>query len=208
MLNEEDQIMAYVLQPLPYAYDALEPYVDAQTMQIHHGKHHATYVNNLNAALESHPDFLKKDVDDLLRGLSSVPEAVRTAVRNNGGGVANHNFYWSVMAPKAGGEPSGPLANAIKAAFGSFEAFKGEFKKAGLGRFGSGWAWLISTGGKLTIESSANQDSPLSEGKHPVLLVDVWEHAYYLKYQNRRADYLDAFWNVVNWSEVARRYAK
>ncbi len=200
--------MAHVLQPLPYAYDALEPYIDAQTMQIHHGKHHATYVNNLNAALEANAGLMGKSVDDLLRGLSSVPESIRTAVRNNGGGVANHNFFWSIMAPKAGGEPSGPLADAVKAAFGGFEAFKNEFKKAGLGRFGSGWAWLINTGGKLSIESTANQDSPLSEGKNAILGVDVWEHAYYLKYQNRRADYLDAWWSVVNWSEVARLFAK
>jgi Fe-Mn family superoxide dismutase len=200
--------MAHVLQPLPYAHDALEPFVDSLTMQIHHGKHHATYVNNLNATLEPYPALQVKTVDDLLRSLSSVPEAIRTAVRNNGGGVANHNFFWSIMAPKAGGEPSGPLADAIKVAFGSFDAFKGEFKKAALGRFGSGWAWLINTGGKLSIESTANQDSPLSEGKNPILLIDVWEHAYYLKYQNRRADFVDAWWNVVNWAEVARRYAK
>ena len=200
--------MAYELAPLPYAHDALEPFVDTMTMQIHHGKHHATYVANLNATLEKFPELQAKSVDDLLRGLSSVPEAIRTAVRNNGGGVANHNFFWAIMAPKAGGEPTGPLADAIKAAFGSFESFKGEFKKAALGRFGSGWAWLISTGGKLTIESTPNQDSPLSEGKHPILLLDVWEHAYYLKYQNRRADFVDAWWNVVNWNEVAKRYAK
>ena len=200
--------MAHVLPALPYAYDALEPYVDAMTMQIHHGKHHATYVANLNAALEQHQALQAKSVEDLLRDLSSVPESVRTAVRNNGGGTANHNFFWTVMAPKAGGEPSGPVADAIKAAFGGFEKFKGEFKKAAMGRFGSGWAWLIDTGGKLTIESTANQDSPLSEGKSPILLLDVWEHAYYLKYQNRRADYIDAWWSVVNWSEVAKRYKR
>ena len=200
--------MAHELPALPYAYDALEPYVDAMTMQIHHGKHHATYVANLNAALDKYPELQSKSVDDLLRELATVPEAVRTAVRNNGGGVANHNMFWTVMAPKAGGDPSGPLADAIKAGFGSFEAFKTEFKKAALGRFGSGWAWLINTGGKVTIESTANQDSPLSEGKNPILLLDVWEHAYYLKYQNRRADYVDAWWSVVNWSEVATRYSK
>ncbi len=200
--------MAHVLQPLPYPYEALEPYIDAQTMQIHHGKHHATYVANLNAALESQPDLMNKSVEDVLRTLSSVPESIRTAVRNNGGGVANHNFFWSIMGPKAGGEPSGPLSVAIKSAFASFDAFKGEFKKAALGRFGSGWAWLINTGGKLSIESTPNQDSPLSEGKKAILGVDVWEHAYYLKYQNRRADYVDAWWNVVNWTEVARLYAK
>ena len=200
--------MAHQLPALPYAYDALEPFIDTMTMQIHHGKHHATYVTNLNATLEKFPDFQKPAVDELLRNLASVPDAIRTAVRNNGGGVANHNMFWSVMAPRAGGEPSGPLADAIKAAFGTFETFKAEFKKAGLGRFGSGWAWLINTGGKLTIESTANQDSPLSEGKNPILLLDVWEHAYYLKYQNRRADYVDAWWSVVSWSEVAKRFAR
>jgi Fe-Mn family superoxide dismutase len=200
--------MPHVLQPLPYAHDALEPYIDSMTMQVHHGKHHATYVANLNAALEQQPALQSKTVEDLLRDLSSVPENIRTAVRNNGGGVANHNFFWTIMAPKAGGEPGGPLADAIKGAFGSFEAFKGEFKKAALGRFGSGWAWLINTGGKLSIESTANQDSPISEGKNPILPLDVWEHAYYLKYQNRRGDYIDAWWSVVNWSEVARRYTR
>jgi superoxide dismutase, Fe-Mn family len=200
--------MAHELLPLPYAYDALEPIIDTMTMQIHHGKHHATYVANLNAALEKAPELQAKSVDDLLRGLSSVPESIRTAVRNNGGGVANHNMFWTIMAPKAGGEPSGPLADAITASFGSFEAFKGEFKKAALGRFGSGWAWLINNGGKVSIESTANQDSPLSEGKSPILTLDVWEHAYYLKYQNKRADYVDAWWSVVNWSEVAKRFTR
>jgi Fe-Mn family superoxide dismutase len=200
--------MTHELAPLPYAYDALEPVIDTMTMQIHHTKHHATYVSNLNATLEKFPALQTKSIDDLLRDLSSVPEAIRTAVRNNGGGVANHNMFWNIMAPKSGGEPSGPLADAVKAAFGTFESFKAEFKKASLGRFGSGWAWLINTGGKLAIESSANQDSPLSEGKTPILLLDVWEHAYYLKYQNRRADYVDAWWSVVNWSEVAKRYAR
>ena len=200
--------MAHELLALPYAYDALEPFIDTMTMQIHHGKHHAAYVANLNAALEKAPELQTKSVDDVLRGLSTVPESIRTAVRNNGGGVANHNMFWAIMAPKAGGEPSGTLADAIKASFGSFEAFKGEFKKAALGRFGSGWAWLINTGGKVTIESTANQDSPLSEGKSPILTLDVWEHAYYLKYQNRRADYVDAWWSVVNWSEVAKRFSR
>ena len=200
--------MAYELPPLPYAYDALEPFIDTMTMQIHHGKHHATYVANLNAVLEGHPDLQKLSVDDLVRNLASMPEAIRTGVRNNGGGVANHTMFWQVMAPRAGGDPSGPLADAIKASFGSFETFKTDFKKAALGRFGSGWAWLIDTGGKLTIESSANQDSPVTEGKRPVLCLDVWEHAYYLKYQNRRADYVDAWWSVVNWSDVARRFAR
>jgi Fe-Mn family superoxide dismutase len=200
--------MAHELPALPYAYDALEPYVDTMTMQIHHGKHHATYVANLNAALEKNLELQTKSVDDLLRGLSTVPESIRTAVRNNGGGVANHNMFWAIMAPKAGGEPSGPLADAIKGSFGSFEAFKSEFKKAALGRFGSGWAWLIANGGKVSIESTANQDSPLSEGKSAILTLDVWEHAYYLKYQNKRADYVDAWWSVVNWSEVAKRFSR
>ena len=192
--------MAHELPALPYAHDALEPFIDTMTMQIHHGKHHATYVTNLNAALEQYPDFQKTSIDDLVRNLATVPEAIRTAVRNNGGGHANHAMFWQIMAPKAGGDPSGPLADAIKASFGSFEAFKGEFKKAALGRFGSGWAWLVNTGGKLAIESTPNQDSPAMEGKQAVMGIDVWEHAYYLKYQNRRADYVDAWWSVVNWS--------
>jgi Fe-Mn family superoxide dismutase len=200
--------MAHELPALPYAHDALEPFVDTMTMQIHHGKHHATYVTNLNAALDQYPDFQKHSVEDLIRNIASVPEAIRTAVRNNGGGHANHAMFWQLMAPKAGGDPSGPLADAIKASFGSLESFKGEFKKAALGRFGSGWAWLINAGGKLSIESTANQDSPLMEGKSIVMGVDVWEHAYYLKYQNRRADYIDAWWSVVNWSEVAKRFTR
>jgi Fe-Mn family superoxide dismutase len=200
--------MAYELPALPYAHDALEPFIDTMTMQIHHGKHHATYVTNLNAALEKYPEFQKLGVDDLIRNLANVPEAIRTAVRNNGGGHANHAMFWQIMAPKAGGDPSGPLADAIKASFGSLEAFKGEFKKAALGRFGSGWAWLVNTGGKLSIESTPNQDSPAMEGKQAVMGIDVWEHAYYLKYQNRRADYVDAWWSVVNWSEVAKRFSR
>jgi len=200
--------MAHELPALPYAHDALEPFIDTMTMQIHHGKHHATYVTNLNAALEQYPDFQKHSVDDLIRNIANVPEAIRTAVRNNGGGHANHAMFWQIMAPKAGGDPSGPLADAIKASFGSFEAFKGEFKKAALGRFGSGWAWLVNTGGKLSIESTPNQDSPAMEGKQAVMGIDVWEHAYYLKYQNRRADYVDAWWSVVNWSEVAKRFSR
>ena len=200
--------MAYELPALPYAHDALEPFIDTMTMQIHHGKHHQAYVTNLNAALEQYPDFQKHSVDDLIRNIANVPEAIRTAVRNNGGGHANHAMFWQIMAPKAGGDPSGPLADAIKASFGSFETFKGDLKKAALGRFGSGWAWLVNTGGKLTIESSPNQDSPAMEGKNVVMGVDVWEHAYYLKYQNRRADYIDAWWSVVNWSEVAKRFAR
>ena len=200
--------MAHELPALPYAHDALEPFIDTMTMQIHHGKHHATYVTNLNAALEQYPDFQKHSVDDLIRNIANVPEAIRTAVRNNGGGHANHAMFWQIMAPKAGGEPSGPLADAIKSSFGSFEAFKGDFKKAALGRFGSGWAWLVNTGGKLTIESTPNQDSPVMEGRQVVMGVDVWEHAYYLKYQNRRADYVDAWWSVVNWSEIAKRFVR
>ncbi len=197
--------MAHTLPPLPYPPDALEPHIDRQTMEIHHGKHHAAYVNNLNAALEKHPELQKKSVEDLLRGINSVPDDIRTAVRNNGGGHANHSMFWQIMGPKAGGAPSGAAGDAIKSAFGSFDKFKEEFKKAAVGRFGSGWAWLIDSGGKLTIESSANQDSPLMEGKKIVMGVDVWEHAYYLKYQNRRPDYVDAWWNVVNWNEVNKR---
>ena len=200
--------MAHELPALPYAHDALEPFIDTMTMQIHHGKHHAAYVTNLNAALEQYPDFQKHGIDDLIRNIANVPEAIRTAVRNNGGGHANHAMFWQIMAPKAGGDPSGPLADAIKASFGSFEAFKGEFKKAALGRFGSGWAWLVNNGGKLAIESTPNQDSPVMEGRQVVLGIDVWEHAYYLKYQNRRADYVDAWWSVVNWSEIAKRYVR
>ena len=200
--------MAHELPALPYAHDALEPFIDTMTMQIHHGKHHATYVTNLNAALEQYPDFQKQSIDDLIRNIANVPEAIRTAVRNNGGGHANHAMFWQIMAPKAGGDPSGPLADAIKSSFGSFEAFKGEFKKAALGRFGSGWAWLVNTGGKLAIESTPNQDSPAMEGRQVVMGVDVWEHAYYLKYQNRRADYVDAWWSVVNWTEIAKRFVR
>jgi Fe-Mn family superoxide dismutase len=200
--------MAYELPALPYAPDALEPFIDTMTMQIHHGKHHQAYVTNLNAALEKYPEFQKQSVDDLIRNIANVPEAIRTAVRNNGGGHANHAMFWQIMAPKAGGEPSGPLAAAIKASFGSFETFKGDLKKAALGRFGSGWAWVVNNGGKLAIESTPNQDSPVMEGRHVVLGVDVWEHAYYLKYQNRRADYLDAWWSVANWSEIAKRFVR
>jgi Fe-Mn family superoxide dismutase len=200
--------MAHELPALPYAHDALEPFIDTMTMQIHHGKHHATYVTNLNAALEQYPDFQKLSIDGLVRDLAKVPESIRTAVRNNGGGHANHAMFWQIMAPKAGGDPSGPLADAIKTSFGSFEAFKGEFKKAALGRFGSGWAWLVNNGGKLAIESTPNQDSPVMEGKQVVMGIDVWEHAYYLKYQNRRADYVDAWWSVVNWSEIAKRFVR
>jgi Fe-Mn family superoxide dismutase len=197
--------MAHSLPPLPYPHDALEPHIDKQTMEIHHGKHHAAYVNNLNAALEKHPDLQSKSVEDLIRGLSTVPEAIRTAVRNNGGGHANHTMFWQIMGPNAGGAPTGAIADAINGSFGSFDKLKEELKKAATGRFGSGWAWVIESGGKLTVESTANQDSPLMEGKKPVFGIDVWEHAYYLKYQNRRPDYIDAWWNVVNWTEINKR---
>jgi superoxide dismutase, Fe-Mn family len=197
--------MAHSLPPLPYPHDALEPHIDKQTMEIHHGKHHATYVNNLNAALEKQPDLQGKSVEDLIRGLSTVPEAIRTAVRNNGGGHANHTMFWQIMGPNAGGAPTGAIADAINGSFGSFDKLKEELKKAATGRFGSGWAWVIESGGKLTVESTANQDSPLMEGKKPVFGIDVWEHAYYLKYQNRRPDYIDAWWNVVNWAEINKR---
>jgi superoxide dismutase, Fe-Mn family len=197
--------VAHQLPPLPYGFDALEPHIDAQTMQIHHGKHHQAYITNLNAALEKYPELQSKSVEDLLRDINKVPEDIRTAVRNNGGGHMNHTAFWTWMAPKAGGAPTGALADAIKSAFGSFDGFKEQFTKAGVTRFGSGWAWLIDSGGKLSIESTANQDQPIMEGKKAVLGVDVWEHAYYLKYQNRRPDYLAAWWNTVNWSEVASR---
>jgi superoxide dismutase, Fe-Mn family len=197
--------MAHSLPPLPYPSDALEPHIDKQTMEIHHGKHHNAYVTNLNAALEKHPDLQSKSVEELLRDINSVPDAIRTAVRNNGGGHANHTMFWQIMGPNAGGQPTGAVADGINAAFGGFDKFKEEFKKAAVGRFGSGWAWVIDTGGKLSIESTANQDSPLMEGKKIVFGLDVWEHAYYLKYQNRRPDYIDAWWNVVNWDEINKR---
>jgi len=199
--------MPHTLPALPYDFAALEPHIDAQTMQIHHGKHHQAYVNNLNAALDKHPELHTKSLDDLLKGIASVPDDIRTAVRNNGGGHHNHSLFWTVMAPKAGGEPTGALADAIKKAFGDFAKFKEAFAAAGTTRFGSGWAWLTAGGGKVEISSSANQDSPLMDGKTPILGLDVWEHAYYLKYQNRRPDYIGAWWNVVNWPEVARRFA-
>jgi superoxide dismutase, Fe-Mn family len=197
--------MAHSLPPLPYAFDALEPHIDAKTMEIHHGKHHAAYVNNLNAALEKHPELQSKSAEELLRGINSVPDDIRTAVRNNGGGHVNHTMFWQIMTPNGGGAPTGAIGDAINSAFGGFDKFKEEFKKAAAGRFGSGWAWVIASGGKLTIESTANQDSPLMEGKTPVFGLDVWEHAYYLKYQNRRPDYIDAWWNVVNWGEINKR---
>jgi len=197
--------MAHSLPALPYPTDALEPHIDKMTMEIHHGKHHQAYVTNLNAALDKHPDLHAKSVEDLLRSINTVPEDIRTAVRNNGGGNANHSMFWQVMGPNAGGAPSGKIADAINGSFGGFDKFKEELKKAGVGRFGSGWAWVIDQGGKLAIESTPNQDSPLMEGKKVVFGVDVWEHAYYLKYQNRRPDYLDAWWNVVNWAEINKR---
>ena len=197
--------MAHTLPPLPYAPDALEPHIDKQTMEIHHGKHHQAYVNNLNAALEKHPGLQSKAVEDLLRDINTVPEDIRTAVRNNGGGHANHAMFWQVMGPNAGGQPTGAIADAINSSFGGFDAFKEQFTKAGVGRFGSGWAWVIDQSGTLVIESSANQDSPLMEGRKVVFGIDVWEHAYYLKYQNRRPDYINAWWNVVNWNEVNKR---
>ncbi|MGH7700773.1 MAG: superoxide dismutase [Gemmatimonadales bacterium] len=199
--------MAHTLPDLPYEYGALEPYIDAQTMQIHHGKHHQGYVNNLNAALDKHPELHQKPLDDLLRGINSVPEDIRTAVRNHGGGHHNHSLFWTAMAPKAGGEPRGKLADAIKQALGDFTKFKEQFGTAAATRFGSGWAWLVVTkDNKLEVTSTPNQDSPLMDGKTPILGLDVWEHAYSLKYQNRRPDYIAAWWNVVNWPELARRY--
>jgi Fe-Mn family superoxide dismutase len=196
--------MAHELPKLPYDFAALEPHIDAQTMQIHHGKHHQAYINNLNTALEKHPDLQSKSVEELCRGINSVPEAIRTAVRNNGGGHWNHSQFWKWMGPGAGGAPTGALGSAINSAFASFDKFKEEFAKAAVGRFGSGWAWLIDEGGKLSIVSTPNQDNPLMEGKRPILGIDVWEHAYYLKYQNRRPDYVAAWWNVVNWNEVSK----
>lgn len=199
--------MSFQLNPLPYAYDALEPFIDTQTMQIHHDKHHAAYVTNLNAALDKHPELAGKLLETLLADLNAVPEDIRTAVRNHGGGTWNHDLFWQIMGPKAAGEPGGDLGKAIDAAFGGFVNFKVEFEKAAMGRFGSGWAWLVKKGSGLAIVSTANQDTPLSDGLTPILALDVWEHAYYLKYQNRRAEYVAGWWNVVNWGEVARRFA-
>lgn len=199
--------MTFELPQLGYAYDALEPHIDARTMEIHHSKHHAAYTSNLNGALESAPDLASKSVEEILMDLNAVPEAVRMAVRNNGGGYANHSLFWSVMAPDGGGEPDGSLGEAVASAFGDFASFKEQLSKAAIGRFGSGWGWLAVDGsGALQVLSTPNQDSPLSEGMTPVLGVDVWEHAYYLNYQNRRADYVAAWWNVVSWAEVSKRY--
>jgi Fe-Mn family superoxide dismutase len=197
--------MPHQLPPLPYDAAALEPHIDAQTMQIHHGKHHAAYVNNLNAALEKHAALQSRSAEELIQGLSTVPEEIRTAVRNNAGGHVNHTMFWQIMGPGKGGTPTGAIADAIKGAFGAFDAFKEQMNKAGVGRFGSGWAWLVEAGGKLSIESTANQDNPMMDGKRPIMGIDVWEHAYYLKYQNRRPDYLAAWWNTVNWDEVNKR---
>ncbi|EKN63952.1 superoxide dismutase [Schinkia azotoformans MEV2011] len=196
----------FELPQLPYAYDALEPHVDARTMEIHHTKHHNTYVTNLNNALEGNDELLSKSVEEVISNLDAVPEAARTAVRNNGGGHANHSLFWTVMSPNGGGAPTGELADAIAQKFGSFDAFKEEFAKAATTRFGSGWAWLAVNNGQLEVTSTPNQDSPLMEGKTPILGLDVWEHAYYLNYQNRRPDYVSAFWNVINWEEVTKRY--
>ena len=201
--------MAFTLPPLPYDFAALEPHIDAKTMEIHHGKHHQAYVNNLNAAVEKAPELQGKSIEELLKNVNNAPEAVRTAVRNNGGGHWNHSFFWQIMGKSGGGEPSGALGDAIKSSFGGFDKFKEQFAAAAAGRFGSGWAWLVNEGGKLSITSSPNQDNPLMEGKSPdsVLLgLDVWEHAYYLKYQNRRPDYVTAWWNVVNWGAVSKKY--
>ena len=197
--------MAHSLPSLPYDFSALEPHIDAQTMQIHHGKHHAAYVNNLNAAVEKHAALQGKSAEDLIKDLSAVPEDVRTAVRNNGGGHVNHTMFWQIMGPGKGGAPTGKIADAITGTFGGFDAFKDLMNKGGAGRFGSGWVWLVDSGGKLAVESTANQDNPMMDGKRPIFGIDVWEHAYYLKYQNRRPDYLAAWWNVVNWDEVNKR---
>jgi Fe-Mn family superoxide dismutase len=201
--------MAHTLPALPYAPDALEPHIDAQTMQIHHGKHHQAYVNNLNAAIEKAPELASWTLDQLCRDIAKVPDSVRGAVRNNGGGHWNHSLFWNLMVPESGGAPSGDVAPAIDKAFGDYSKFRDAFKAAAVGRFGSGWAWLVAAkDGTLTIESTPNQDNPLMEGRHAILGLDVWEHAYYLKYQNRRPDYIDAWWNVVHWGDVAKMYAQ
>lgn len=199
--------MTYTLPDLPYAYDALEPTIDEETMHLHHDKHHAGYVTKTNKALENHPELAKLSIEDLMKKLDSVPEDIKTAVRNNGGGHANHSLFWEILSPNGGGEPTGELADAINKTFGDFESFKEEFSAAATGRFGSGWAWLVVSDGKLDVINTLNQDSPYSEGKTPILGLDVWEHAYYLNYQNKRPEYVKAFWNVVNWDEVAKRYS-
>ncbi|EOK06541.1 superoxide dismutase [Enterococcus faecalis] len=199
--------MTYTLPELPYAYDALEPYIDVETMHLHHDKHHNTYVTNLNAAIEKYPELGEKSVEDLISDMNAIPEDIRTAVRNNGGSHANHTFFWEIMAPNAGGQPTGAIKEAIDETFGSFDEMKAAFKTAATGRFGSGWAWLVVNNGKLEITSTPNQDSPLMDGQTPVLGLDVWEHAYYLKYKNVRPDYIEAFWNVVNWDKVNELFA-
>lgn len=199
--------MACTLPDLPYGYDALEPYIDVETMHLHHDKHHKTYVTNLNAAIEKYPELAEQSVEELVSNLNELPEDIRTAVRNNGGGHANHSFFWKIMAPNAGGEPTGAIKEAIDDAFGSFEKMKEEFKTAATGRFGSGWAWLVMANGKLEITSTPNQDSPLTDGKTPIIGLDVWEHAYYLKYKNVRPDYIAAFWDVVNWDQANENLA-
>jgi len=199
--------MAFELPQLPYAYDALEPHIDKETMNIHHTKHHNTYVTNLNNALAGNEELLSKSVEEVISNLDAVPESARTAVRNNGGGHANHSLFWQILSPNGGGAPTGEVADAITSKFGSFDAFKEEFAKAATTRFGSGWAWLAVNNGELEVTSTPNQDSPLMEGKTPILGLDVWEHAYYLNYQNRRPDYIGAFWNVINWDEVNKRFA-
>ncbi|GMU57952.1 MAG: superoxide dismutase [Candidatus Xenobia bacterium] len=201
------QTAPFSVPALAYAFNALEPHIDAKTMEIHHDKHHQAYVTNLNKALEGHPDWQNKTIEEILKNLNNVPEAIRMAVRNNGGGHHNHTLFWEVIGPNAGGEPTGELAEAIKATFGDFASFKEKFGQAGITRFGSGWAWLVVKGGKLEITSTPNQDSPLTDGATPILGLDVWEHAYYLNYQNRRPDYVAAFWNVVNWKAVSEKYA-
>ncbi len=203
---KEELLMAYKLPELPYAYDALEPHIDKETMNIHHTKHHNTYVTNLNAAVEGKADLENKSIEELISNLDAVPEDIRTAVRNNGGGHANHSLFWTILCPNGGGAPTGELADAIASKFGSFDQFKEEFANAAKTRFGSGWAWLVVNNGELEVTSTPNQDSPLMEGKAPILGLDVWEHAYYLNYQNRRPDYISAFFNVVKWDEVAKRY--
>jgi Fe-Mn family superoxide dismutase len=205
--KRSDTVAEYTLPPLPYDFGALEPHIDAKTMEIHHDKHHAAYVNNLNAALKDHPDHQGKTIEALIADLNSLPEGIRTAVRNNGGGHANHSMFWQIMKPGGGGEPTGAVGQAISSELGGFAAFKEAFAKAATTRFGSGWAWLVlGKDGKLAVTSTANQDSPIMEGTKPILGLDVWEHAYYLKYQNRRPDYISAWWNTVNWDEVNRRY--
>ena len=205
---QPEQAQRHMLPPLPYEYAALEPHIDAQTMQIHHAKHHQAYVNNLNAALDKHPELFQWTLEDLLRKINQIPEDIRTAVRNNGGGHHNHSLFWTIMGPKGGGEPTGALADALKKTFGGIDKLKEQLAAAATSRFGSGWAWLVVSGGKLEVVSTANQDSPLMDGKVPILGLDVWEHAYYLKHQNRRPDYIAAWWNVVNWTEVAKRFTE